>query len=352
MRHDGRTAEISAHVHRTRRATLSDVATRAGVSAVTVSRTLRRPEMVSADLRKRVALAVEALGYIPNQLASALASARTGTIGVLIPSLTNGVFADYLKALHDAFLPAGFQVMVLNWRYQPDEEQKAIATMLGLHPEAMILAGIDQSDNARRMLARADIPVVQTMELTDNPIDINIGFSQRDAGYAATRHLLDLGYRHVGHIRARQDARSGRRMEGYRRAMEEAGLESSAMIAASPQPSTFALGGTLFADLLARSPDLEAVFTCNDDLALGALFECRRRGMGVPDDMAIIGFNDLEICASCHPTLSSVATPRYEMARQAAEIVTRIIQGDGERPNNPIIDLGFEVRMRRSTSQR
>ena len=124
------------------------------------------------------------------------------------------------------------------------------------------------------------------------------------------------------------------------------------MIAASPQPSTFALGGALFADLLDRAPDLEAVFSCNDDLAVGALFECHRRGMRVPGDMAIIGFNDLEICASCHPTLSSVATPRYEMARQAAEIVTRIIRGDGERPNNPIIDLGFEVRMRRSTSQR
>lgn len=338
--------------HRMRRATLSDVAAHAGVSAVTASRALRHPEMVSADLRARVARAVEALGYIPNQLASALASAHTGTIGVLIPSLTNGVFADYLRALHDAFLPAGFQVMVLNWRYQPAEEEKAIATVLGLYPEAMILAGIDQSDHARRMIERAGIPVVQTMELTDDPIDINIGLSQHDAGHAATRHLLDLGYRRVGHIRARQDARSKRRMEGYRRAMEEAGLDTSAMIAASPEPSTFALGGKLFADLITRTPDLEAVFTCNDDLALGALFECHRRGMQVPGDMAIIGFNDLEICASSYPTLSSVATPRYEMARQAAEIVTGIVRGVGGRPDNPIIDLGFAVRARASTSRR
>ncbi len=336
---------------RSRRPTLSDVAARAGVSAVTVSRALRQPEMVSADLRERVTAAVEVLGYVPNQLASALASARTGTIGVLIPSLTNGVFAAYLKALHDAFLPAGFQVMVLNWRYLPEEEEKAIATMLGLHPEAMIVAGIDQSDHARRMLERASIPIVQTMELTDDPIDINIGFSQHDAGHAATRHLIDRGHRRIGHIRARQDARSRRRMEGYIQAMREDGLDSPALIAASPRPSTFALGGELFAELLGRTPDLDAVFTCNDDLALGALFECHRRGMRVPGDMAIIGFNDLEISASSFPSLSSVATPRYEMGRQAAAVISRIIRGDGERPDKPIIDLGFEIRARASTGE-
>ena len=169
---------------------------------------------------------------------------------------------------------------------------------------------------------------------------------------AATRHLIDLGHRRIGHIRARQDARSRRRIEGYRRAMEEAGLDTSGIVAATPRPSTFALGGGLFADLISRAPDVEAVFACNDDLAVGALFECHRRGIRVPRDMSIIGFNDLEICASCHPTLSSVATPRYEMARQAAEIVTRIIRGDGKRPDRPIIDLGFEVRTRGSTGRR
>jgi LacI family gluconate utilization system Gnt-I transcriptional repressor len=337
---------------RPRRATLSDVAARAGVSAVTVSRALRRPEMVSADLRKRVANAVEALGYIPNQLASALASSHTGTIGVLIPSLTNGVFADYLRALHDAFLPAGFQVLVLNWRYVPEEEEKAVATMLGQHPEAMILAGIDQSDHVRHMLEWADIPVVQTMELTDDPIDINIGFSQHEAAYAATRHLLDLGHRRIGHISARLDARARRRIAGYRHAMEDAGIDPTDMIAASTQPSCFALGAELFTELTAHMPDVEALFASNDDIAFGALFECYRRGMRVPEDISIIGYNDMEICASSFPSLSSVATPRYEMARQAADIITRIIRGDGKRPDKRIIDLGFAVRARGSTRRR
>jgi LacI family gluconate utilization system Gnt-I transcriptional repressor len=296
--------------------------------------------------------AVQALAYVPNRHASALASARTGTIGVVVPSLTNGVFADYLRALHDAFLPAGFQVMVLNSRYLPDEEEKAIATLLGQHPEAMILAGIDQSDHSRRLLEQAGVPVVQTMEITDDPIDINIGLSQRDAGYAATRYLLDLGHRRIGHIRARLDARSRRRYEGYCQAMEEAAILPTPLVSHSPQPSTVALGVQLFAEMLARSPDLDALFACNDDLALGAMFECHRRGIRVPEDISIIGFNDLEVSASTFPSLSSVAIPRYEMGRRSAEIVSRVIRGDGARPSERVIDLGFEIHERESTARR
>ena len=335
---------------RPRRVTLSDVAAHAGVSAVTASRALRHPQMVSPDLRARVERAVDALGYIPNQLASALASARTGTIGVLIQSLTNGVFADYLKALHDAFLPAGFQVLVLNSRYIAAEEERAVATLLGQHPEAMILAGVDQSDHARRMLEQSGVPVVQTMELTEDPIDINIGFSQFGAGYAATAHLLELGRRRIGHVSARLDPRTRRRMDGYRAAMRDAGLEDH--VASSPQPSSVALGAQFFGELIERNPSLEAVFSCNDDLALGVLFECQRRGIRVPEDMAIIGFNDLEVCASAFPSISSVSTPRYTMGERSAEIVGRIIRGDGVRPEPRIIDLGFEVKKRASTGGR
>jgi LacI family transcriptional regulator, gluconate utilization system Gnt-I transcriptional repressor len=334
------------------RSKLSDVAQHAGVSAVTVSRALRKPEMVSPALRGRIETAVRELAYVPNQLASALASARTHTIGVVVPSLTNGVFADYLRALHDVFVPAGLQVLVLNSRYLPGAEEKAVSTLLGHHPEAMILAGIDQSEQSRRLLEQSGVPVVQTMELADDPIDINIGFSQRDAGYKATRYLLDLGHRRVGHIQARLDPRSRRRAEGYRQAMEDALIDPTPFIAASPRPSSVALGAELFGEILSRSPDIEAVFTCNDDLALGALFECHRRGIKVPDDISIIGFNDLEYCASAWPALSSVATPRYEMARDAAEMLLEITRGSGRRPASRRIDLGVVIRERASTRRR
>lgn len=344
-----RTGRLRYHRRRT---TLSDVAHRAGVSAVTVSRAIRQPELVSPALRARIEKAVKELAYVPNRLASALASDRTRMIGAVVPSLTNGVFADYLRALHDVFQPAGFQVLVLNFRYIPAEEEKAIATLLGQHPEAMILAGIDQSEASRRLLLQAGIPVVQTMELADDPIDINIGFSQRQAGYDATRHLLDLGHRRIGHLRARSDPRSERRMEGYLQAMAEAGVDTEGLVAATPQASTVALGAELLGRLLARCPDLEAVFCCNDDLALGAMFECGRRGLRVPEDLSILGFNDLEFCASAYPSLSSVATPRYEMAERAAKIVLEIIRGSGHRPQPARIALDTTIRDRQSTGRR
>jgi LacI family gluconate utilization system Gnt-I transcriptional repressor len=267
-----------------------------------------------------------------------------------VPSLTNGVFADYLKALHDVFLPAGLHILVSNSRYLAAEEEDVIATMLGQHPEAMIVAGIDQSPHARFLLEQAAIPVVQTMELADDPIDINIGMSQQGAGHAATRYLLGLGFRRIGHIAARLDPRSRRRMQGYVEAMTEAGIYHEAMTAATPRASTVALGGELFGEVLARS-NIEALFCCNDDLALGALFECQRRGIRVPDDLAIIGFNDLEFCASAYPPLSSVAIPRYAMASRAAEIVLEIIRGSGTRPEPRRIDMGFSIVERASTSR-
>jgi LacI family gluconate utilization system Gnt-I transcriptional repressor len=331
-----------------RRKTLSDVAKRAGVSAVTVSRALRRPEMVSLDLRERIETAVRELAYVPNQLASALASSRTHRIGVIVPSLTNGVFGDYLRALHDVFLPAGFQVLVLNSSYIAGQEELAIATMLGQHPEAMIITGVDQTPQARRMLAQAAIPVVQTMEITDNPIDIAIGLSHRDAGYAATRHLIELGHRRIGQMSAPLDARARQRREGYFAAIREAGLKPFHV--AHGEPSSFVGGASLFAELIEMAPGMTGFFAGNDNLALGALFECQRRGIRVPHDMSIVGFNDLEYSATSFPSLTTVATPRHEMARRAAEIVIEIIRGSGRRPKIRQIDVGFRLVARESTA--
>ena len=126
----------------------------AGVSAVTVSRALRHPGMVSPALRDRIGAAVSELAYVPDVAASRLASSRTHTIGVIVSSLTNGVFADYLRALHDTLLPAGFQVVVFSSRYSAEEEEKVVATLIGQHPEAIIIAGIDQTPHARRLLER------------------------------------------------------------------------------------------------------------------------------------------------------------------------------------------------------
>jgi LacI family gluconate utilization system Gnt-I transcriptional repressor len=304
--------------------------------------------MVSLDLRERIDLAVKELGYIPNQLASALASARTNRVGVIVPSLTNGVFGGYLRAMHDVFLPAGFQVLVLNSGYIAGNEERAIATMLGQHPEAIILAGIDQTPAARHMLVEAAIPVIQTMEMTDDPIDIVIGLSQHDAGRAATQYMIDLGHKSIVQMSMPLDERARRRRAGYLEAMSAAGLEPLSV--SRDAPSNFAQGSEMLGEMIERWPHATALFAGNDNLALGALFECQRRGIRVPDDISIVGFNDLEFAAASYPSLTTVATPRYDIGERAARIVLEIVRGSGKRPADPSIDLGFHLITRESSA--
>ena len=332
-----------------RRATLSDVARDAGVSPVTVSRAIRHPEMVSADLRERVETTIRALNYIPNHLASALASTRTQIVGVIVPSLTNGVFDDYLGAIQDVLNPAGIQVLVSNVRYSVEQEERAVETLLGYHPEAMIMAGVDQTERSQQMLRSSGIPVVQTMDVTDRPIDLNIGLDHAAAGYAAVHYLHAQGHRKIAHLTARGDPRARRRHAGYQKAMDDLGLPTAGLVALSPRTSDVAMGGTLFSDVLAEDPNVSAVFTCNDDLALGTLFECQRRGMRVPDDVAIVGFNDLEFCGASVPTLSSVSTERQKMGTWAAQSILEIIRGSGTRPAQRTVDVGFSIITRGST---
>ena len=141
-----------------------------------------------------------------------------------------------------------------------------------------------------------------------------------------------------------------RRLQGYRDAMKAASLFDPRTIVTTPVPTTVTLGGTLFADLLLRTPDVEAVVCVNDDIALGVLFECQRRHISVPEDMAIVGFNDLEFMAAAVPSLTSVRTNRYEMGRRAVTMVTAAI--DGNRPPERVVDLGFELMVRQSSSAR
>jgi LacI family gluconate utilization system Gnt-I transcriptional repressor len=328
---------------------MQEVADAAGVSLVTVSRALRHPEMVSEALRHRINETVVSLNYIPNNLASALASTRTKIVGVIVPSFTNGVFDDYLTAIQDVFVPAGIQVLVSNVRYSAEAEETAIGTLLGYHPEGMIVAGVDQTENSRRLLKNSGIPIVQTMDVTEDPIDLNIGLSHDDAGFAAVQYLHGLGRRRIAHLTARRDPRAQRRHEGYQRAMNELGLAREGLVAGSPDPSTVAMGGALFEDVLRQHADVDAVFCCNDDLALGVLFECQRRGIDVPGQVAIVGFNNLDFCIASVPPLTSVSTERAFMGTWAAEAILEIIRGAGKRPDQHRIDVGFAIKERGSS---
>jgi LacI family transcriptional regulator, gluconate utilization system Gnt-I transcriptional repressor len=351
MRSDMQIYRAMSNKHKQNKAvTLSDVAMRANVSVVTASRALRRPEKVTTQTRARVEAAVEALGYVPNPAAQALASARSKIIGVVIPSLTNQIFADLLRGVMDGLEGSPYTPQFVTTRYLVNREEDLLRLFATQRPAGMIVAGIDQSDAARALLRMMNCPVVQVMEIGPDPIDMIVGCDQRAAGQAAVEHLLKQGYRRIGFLGARMDPRAQRRLAGYRDALAQAGQASEErLVMTTPHPSSFTQGGQLMSDLLAHCPDADAVFCNNDDVALGALFECQRRGISVPHQMGIVGFNDLDVVSCSVPTITSVRTLRYQTGQIAVQMIRAALDGQTEIQRE--IDIGFEVITRQSTAR-
>lgn len=328
------------------RVTLADVAAYVGVSTMTVSRAISNPEAVAPAQRAKIAQAVQDLGYVPNRAARTLASSRSYVVAVLIPSLSNAVFTDVLAGIQDALSEDGYQVLICNTRYSDEEEETLLNIQLQSHPDGVLLTGLSQSERVRNMLMASKIPTVSMMDLADDPKRLSVGLSQHAAGHAMTRYLLDKGYRRIGFIAAQLDERTLKRAEGYRSALREAGLYDPRREILVPEPSTVALGAELIGRMLAISPDCDAVFCCNDDLAYGAIFQCQRRGIDVPKQLAICGFNDLPASAWMNPSVTSVSTPRYRIGFEAATLLKQVM--DGVTPQATNIDLGFTLMVRES----
>jgi LacI family gluconate utilization system Gnt-I transcriptional repressor len=330
--------------------TLADVAEAAGVSPITVSRVMRNPASVSEPLRARVRHAVDEIGYVPNVAARQLASARTDVIAVIIPKISNAVFVDVLRGIYDAVAGTPFQIQLGMTEYSSLKEEALVRLFISQRPAAMLLTGSPHTSETVRMLSGKECPVIEIMELRPDPIDMQIGLLHSDAAHAATCHLIDQGYRRIGFLAAQMDPRTQQRLRGYIRAMQDAHLFDDRLIVTTTQPSCIAVGEMLLSELLARAVGADAAQANNDDVALGALFECQRRRIAIPRDFGLAGFNDLDMMASAHPTITSVVTHRYEMGRIAVEMLLAALSG--ARPALTSVDLGFELVPRQSTARR
>ncbi len=329
------------------RVTMQEVARRAGVSAITVSRALRTPDKVAEELRQRIARVCQELGYVPNHAASALASARSQTIVALIPSLSNVVFVDIIAGIKEELDRHGYHMLIGVTGYSPDEEEALLRKYLQHAPDGLILTGIDHNAGVWELLDTQHIPTVHTIETLDGGTHMSVGFSQFDSGYAAGRHLVERGYRRIGIVGAQLDPRSLRRCEGCRQALRDAGLYDPALEVMTPEKSSISLGASLLEDLRAAHPDCDALFFCNDDLAQGAVFQCGRLGVPVPEKMAIVGFHDVAGTAWTTPPLSTIATPRYQIGVSAASLLMRHLAGEPVAERH--VDLGFKL-VQRETS--
>jgi LacI family gluconate utilization system Gnt-I transcriptional repressor len=334
-------------VRGTGRTTLEEVAALAGVSTMTASRALSQPQLVSEATRTRVHEAVSQLGYVPNRAARALASSQSRVIAVLVPSLSNAVFSAVLDGIHDAIEASQYQVLIGNTHYSDAEEEKLLNIYMQSHPDGILLSGLSHSPAVERMLSGSRVPIVSMMDLADDSAQMSVGFSQYEAGFAMTRHLLERGYRRVAFIGAQLDERTLRRADGYREAVRAAGLFDPRLEVMVSERSTIELGAELMRETLARIPDCDAVFCCNDDLAYGAIYYCQRQGIRIPQQVAVGGFNDLQASAWMVPALTTIETPRYRIGFEAATLLLQAIEGRASAQRR--IDLGFTLRAREST---
>ncbi|HEX4767732.1 MAG TPA: LacI family DNA-binding transcriptional regulator [Lichenihabitans sp.] len=331
-----------------RRLGMKEIARRAGVAPMTVSRALTAPAKVSPDTRQRILAVIERDGFIRNQLASGMRSGRT-IVGTMVPPLINSGIAEQVQGMADACRETGYQLQLLQGDFSvAAEEDAAIRALLGWQPAGLILQAFVQSAAARQLLAGAEVAVVEISEVRGRePIDMAVGVSNFDAAHAMTSHLHAKGYRRIGFVSTpvHGNDRLQQRRIGYRQALADQGLVYPAELEVEV-PITPAGGAEAVRVLTARDPALDVIFCSSDTLAIGAVQECHRRGWAVPGRLAIAGYGDMDLAAQLYPTLTTVRVDRYGMGRRAVTQLLRRLKGD---PNvEPVLRLGFEIVERES----
>ena len=327
--------------------TLADVARIAGVSKMTASRALSRQELVAPDTAAQVRAAADLLAYVPNGVAGGLSSQTSRVVIAVIPSTLNPVFADLVETLRIELGRAGYQLFLGLSEYDAAHEDELITTIIGRRPAAIILTGVVHSPESRRRLLGAQIPVVETWDLTPTPIDMLVGFSNENIGRGAADYLIERGRQRLALIVA-DDQRAQVRRKGFVAALEERGrtLVSEVVLRA---PTTLGMGREAFGNLLADH-SFDAVFCTSDQLAMGVLYEASARGIKVPGQVAVMGFGDLAASAHAQPSLTTVAVDGKRIGEEATRMLLERFDKSRlqRRPAAQIVDVGFRVIARES----
>ena len=337
-----------------RKATIRDVSSLAGVARMTVSRFFNNPELLLPGTREQVARAVKTLAFVPNRAAGSLSSRRSGFIALILPTLTNSNFAAVAHGLTEAIRPEKYQLLIGYTEYKVGEEERQIEMMLARRPEAIVIAGEHHSRHCAALLTNCGVPVVELADLPQRPIDMALGFSNREVGRMAAAHLLSLRYRVLGAIGSGRsddsiDFRGEERLRGFEEALQSAGKRTDLVVRHGAPPFSYEQGAQALALLLDLEPEIDAVFAISDLAAVGAAMECRRRGIDIPDRLALIGFGDFDIAAQMVPPLTTIAVEFGELGRQTGVLLLPLLKGGKREPMPHLINVGMRLIQRGST---
>jgi LacI family transcriptional regulator len=334
-----------------RPATLRDVAAAAGVHPATASRALN-PEtrlLVSEETARRVAAAAARLGYRPNPVARSLRTRRSHTVGVLIPDLNNPIFPPIVRGLEDKLAAAGYVVLLGNTDADANRERTLFEQMRARHVDGFVLATATQHDRLLAEAAAAELPVVLMNRLSQDYSFPSVSVDNEQGARMAVAHLARLGHTRIAHIAGPQEASTGvSRLAGFRDGMASAGLEVDEDLIAYASKYTVEEGTRCYQELLVRHGDFTAVAAGNDMLAVGCYAALDEGSLQCPEDISVIGFNDMPFIDRLRPPLTTVRFPHYQLGTEAAQLVLERING-GDGPVK-ILYLAPELVVRGSTA--
>jgi len=307
--------------------TLHDVAFAANVSTATVSRCLNFPNKVSAATRQKVSAAISELGYLPNFGAKVMATNRTNTIGAIIPTMENAIFARGLQAFQEELLLHGFTLLVASTSYRPEIEQEQIRALVARGADALLLIGHERDPEIYRFLENQGVAALTAWAYNSQAERPSVGFDNRAAMREMAVKVIEMGHRKLALISAQRatNDRAQARHSGILDAMAENGLDPNDLYLLE---TTYGIeeGAQAFKQVMAANTGATAVFCGNDVLAVGALRSARELKLNVPNDVSIIGFDDIELAQVAYPALTTVHVPHREMGVFAAKALANLIK--------------------------
>ncbi len=329
--------------------TLQDVARQAGVSTATVSRCFNNPERVVEATRDRIFRIVDELGYTPHFGGRALASNRSNTVGAIIPTMENAIFARGLQAFQETLTANGLTLLVASSGYDPERELEQIRTLISQGADGLLLIGHARPDKTYAFLKQRRIPHVITWNYRADASCFNVGFDNRKAAFQLASKIIEYGHRRIGMITGRTTAndRATDRINGVRDAMRQSGIPD-AQLAIIPTTYSLTHGGDAFMQLMALTPRPTAIVCGNDVLATGAIGRAIESGIRIPDDVSITGFDDIDLAEVIQPKLTTVHVPHRRMGETAARLLLEIINGGADCRS---IELATELVIRESLAQ-
>jgi len=328
---------------------LDDVARQAGVSSSTVSLYIRNPEKVSLPTGKKIQLAIDDLGYVPNKIASQFTGGTSSNMAVIVPSISNIMFSTLIQKIEHIVSNAGFQLSIASHNHSLEKEEKQIRSILQWSPAVIAIAGASHTETTLKMLRNSQVPVVQMWQIAGDIFSAQVGNNHYQAGYEAARYLLASGCQKLAYFTTRfnEDIRAQERYQGFCNALKEQG-KTPILVDIPHNDNIYRASRELLMQVLIRERGLDGIFTSSDAIAMSLLMEANAQGIQVPDQLSILGFGDFPSSACLSPvSLSSVNLKAPETAANTAQMMIRMSRERDYR--GEIIDVGFEIIPRGST---